>query len=83
MFLEAHNGPWQHLYSELERQIRGDIRSVKPEYAMRTIDPDADYVPVPARVTVRSPPPPPFTFRVADLTPFVVGLKVTLMAQIA
>ena len=42
----------------------------------------AGYVPVPARLTVRRPPPPPFTFRNSDLAPFVVGLKVTLIVQV-
>ena len=41
------------------------------------------YVPVPARLTVRRPPPPPFTFSVADLAPFVVGRNVTLIVQVA
>ena len=38
---------------------------------------------MPVSVTARSPPPPPFTFSVADLAPFVVGLNVTLIVQVA
>jgi hypothetical protein len=41
------------------------------------------YVPVPVRVTERRPPPPPFTYRNPDFAPLVVGLNVTLIAQVA
>jgi hypothetical protein len=40
-------------------------------------------VPVPVRVTERSPPPPPFTFSTAVFAPFVAGLKVILIVQVA
>src|SRR5262249_14362838 len=45
--------------------------------------PHRGQVPVPASVTERRPPPPPFTLRVADLAPFVVGLNFTLIVQVA
>jgi hypothetical protein len=39
--------------------------------------------PVPVRLTERSPPPPPFTFRDATFAPFVVGLNATLITHFA
>ena len=38
---------------------------------------------MPVSVAVRSPPPPPFTFRNADFDPLVFGLNSTLIAQVA
>jgi hypothetical protein len=45
--------------------------------------PSSVYVPVPVRLTTRRPPPPPFTVKDSGLAPPVVGLKVTLIVQVA